>query len=214
VLGVGTTAGRHEPVDHYFASSPATASAPAHVDLVLPDVRLRLRTDRGVFAREGVDPGTKLLLLESPMPPPQGPTTVVDVGCGYGPIALTVAQRAPAARVWAVDVNERARALCRANAGAAGLDNVVVVAPEEVPADLTVDWLFSNPPIRVGKAALHALLAGWLERLSPTGRATLVVHKHLGSDSLIRWLGEAGWDARKDRSRLGYRLIDVRRPAT
>ena len=211
MLGVGTASDRHGPLDHYFAATPAVPSDPGHVELVLPDLRLRLTTDRGVFAREAVDPGTKLLLLEGAMPGPDEPATVVDLGCGYGPIAVTVARRAPAARVHAVDVNERARALCRANAEAAGLGNVVVAGPDEMPEDLTVDWLYSNPPIRVGKQALHELLGGWLGRLSPNGRALLVVHKHLGSDSLVRWLGEVGWDARKDRSRMGYRLIDVRR---
>jgi 16S rRNA (guanine1207-N2)-methyltransferase len=208
---VGTAAGRQRPAEHYFATTPASASNPAGVELVLPDLRLALRTDRGVFARDGVDPGTKLLLLEGPMPPADGAPTVVDLGCGYGPIAVTLARRVPAARVWAIDVNERARDLCRANAEAAGLAGVRVAAPDEVPDDLVVDWLYSNPPIRVGKQALHELLAGWLARLAPDGRALFVVHKHLGSDSLTRWLADGGWDARKLRSRLGYRLIEVRR---
>lgn len=195
---------------HYFDPEPSAASSPAQVRLDLPDRSLTLATDRGVFSGDRVDPGTKYLLLEAPVPPPSG--TFVDLGCGYGPIACTLAGRAPAATVWAVDVNARARDLCRANAASLGLGNVHVADPADVPADLTVDLLWSNPPIRVGKAALHDLLGTWLGRLAPGGRALLVVQKHLGADSLQRWLAGEGWAAARLGSRTGYRLLEVTRP--
>ncbi len=113
--------------------------------------------------------------------------------------------------MWAVDVNERARALCAENADAAGLGNVRVVAPEDVPAELRLAGLWSNPPIRIGKTALHELLLGWLARLEPEAVAHLVVHKHLGSDSLARWLTDQGWATARRASHDGYRLLDVRR---
>ena len=194
---------------HYFSADPAVTSAPAEVELVLPEGRLiRLATDRGVFSADRVDPGTRVLLAEGP--PVRGPV-LADVGCGYGPIAVTLALRAPEATVWAVDVNERARGLCRANAEANGVaERVRVVAPEDVPADLIVDQVWSNPPIRIGKAALHDLLTSWLERLEPDhGTAELVVQKHLGSDSLARWLEANGWPTTRRASRAGYRLLSV-----
>jgi 16S rRNA (guanine1207-N2)-methyltransferase len=193
---------------HYFDEEPAAASRPGSVDLVLPDLRVTLGTDAGVFAGSGVDPGTKYLLLDGPRPAASA-GHLLDLGCGYGPIALALARRAPHAVVWAVDVNERARALCAANAAAAGLENVRVAAPDEVPDDVRLDGLWSNPPIRIGKAALHALLAGWLVRLAPDAHAALVVQKHLGSDSLARWLEEQGWAVERLGSRRGYRILDV-----
>lgn len=195
---------------HYFERRPLVASRPGTVELVLPDRALRLTTDRGVFSADRVDPGTRYLLQEVPAPPPAG--TFVDLGCGYGPIACTLAGRAPGATVWAVDVNDRALELCAANAGALGLTNVRTSRPEDVPADLAVDLIWSNPPIRIGKAALHALLATWLGRLAPAGRAVLVVQKHLGADSLQRWLAGEGWAAERLGSRAGYRLLEVTRP--
>lgn len=205
------TADHHdERFTHYFSAAPRAPSAARDVPLALPDGHLTLRTDRGVFAHEGIDPGTKLLLLEAPMPEADRAVTVADVGCGYGPIALTVARRRRQAQLWAVDPNERARALCAENAERAGLDNITVCAPEQVPDGLRVDWVYSNPPIRVGKAALHRLLTSWLERLAPTGRMLLVVHKHLGADSLQRWLSANGRPTTRLRSRSGYRLLDVR----
>jgi 16S rRNA (guanine1207-N2)-methyltransferase len=198
-----------DPAGHYFDADPAVASRPTTVRLDLPDRSLELATDRGVFSGDRVDPGTKYLLLEAEPPPPTG--TFVDLGCGYGPIACTLAARAPAATVWAVDVNARALELCRTNAAALGLANVRTVPPDAVPADLAVDLLWSNPPIRIGKAALHDLLTSWLARLAPGGQALLVVQKHLGADSLQRWLADSGWATERLGSRTGYRLLEVRR---
>ena len=192
----------------YFEPEPAVASDRRTVRLALPDATFDLVTDRGVFARDGVDPGTKLLLLEAPAPAPEG--DLLDLGCGYGPMALTLARRSPGATVWAVDVNARARELAAANAEANGLGNVRVAAPEEVPADVRFRTIWSNPPIRVGKAALHDLLRTWLGRLADGGSAVLVVQKHLGSDSLARWLAEQGWAVERLRSRMSYRLLEVR----
>lgn len=197
--------------DHaqYFAPDPTAASDRMTASLVLPDLSLDLATDRGVFARGRVDPGTKLLLLEGP-DPTAGDRHLVDLGAGYGPIALTLAARNPEAQVWAVEVNERARALCRENAETAGLANVSVVDPDGVPDDVVVDRLWSNPPIRVGKRVLHELLVRWLDRLGQDRSAHLVVQKHLGSDSLQRWLVGRGWPTERRASRAGYRLLDIR----
>lgn len=194
---------------HYFDESPSAHSAPASVRLLLPDLDLELATDRGVFAGAGVDPGTKLLLLDGPRPAPDADGDLLDLGAGYGPIACALASWAPAATVWAVEVNERARSLCATNAETAGLGNVRVVAPDEVPGDLRFDGIWSNPPIRIGKAALHDLLALWLGRLASGAAARLVVQKHLGSDSLQRWLIEQGWPTTRLRSSAGYRILEV-----
>ena len=177
--------------------------------LDLPDLSLPLQADRGVFSAGRVDPGTKVLLLEGPPPPPTG--DLLDLGCGYGPIALALATRSPGATVWAVDINERALDLTRANAAAAGLGNVRVATPDEVPGDVQFAAVWSNPPVRVGKAALHDLLTTWLPRLTPEGRALLVVQKHLGSDSLHRWLQQQGWHVDRLTSRMAYRVLEVRR---
>ena len=192
----------------YWTDSPGVASRPSEVDLLLPDVDLRLTTDRGVFSADRVDRGTRYLLLEGP-DLPTGPVDLLDLGCGYGPIACTLASRRPEARVWAVDVNERARDLCRANAAAAGLANVEVAAPDDVPVDVRLAAIWSNPPIRIGKPALHDLLTRWLDLLTPDGTAHLVVQRHLGADSLARWLDDRGWATERRGSRKGFRLLDV-----
>lgn len=188
----------------YFDRAPAAAHRPGRVSLRAGDRELELATDAGVFSGGGIDPGTAVLL--DTVPPPTG-GDLLDLGCGYGPIALWLAAQAPAATVWAVDVNARARGLAADNARTAGLSNVRVCAPDEVPDDVRVSTLLSNPPIRIGKAALHDLLECWLSKVDEV--AYLVVQKHLGADSLQRWLGENGRPAERIRSRKGYRVLRV-----
>ena len=190
---------------HYFDEQPSAPSMPRDVELRLPDMTLTLATDRGVFGYGQVDAGSKLLLLKAPPPPPAG--NLLDLGCGVGTIALPLARRATKATVWAVDVNSRARDLCRANAVANEITNVRVLSPDEVPAEIVFDCIWSNPPIRVGKAALHEMLMMWLARLSPYGYAVMVVHKHLGGDSLQRWLTEQNYPTTRLASSSGYRLL-------
>jgi len=191
--------------DHYFSGGPTSTSRPRRVRLDLPDRTIHLDTDAGVFSPDRVDPGTKLLLMELPELT-GGP--VVDLGCGYGPIACTVALRHPELAVVAVDVNPRARELCARNAAATGVD-VTVLDPRHAHGLARIGTIVSNPPIRIGKAALHDLLIDWLGRLHPTGHAYLVVNKHLGADSLARWLAERGHRVERLASRQGYRVLSV-----
>ncbi|WP_017580391.1 class I SAM-dependent methyltransferase [Nocardiopsis valliformis] len=210
---------------HYFDSDPDAASRPSTADLVLPDLHLRLHTDRGVFSPDKVDLGTRVLLESVPAPPAEG--CLLDLGCGYGPISLTMASRAPKAQVLGVDVNARAVGLARRNAAEHDLHNArfAVVAPEgglaveqgEGPAPAAEDLLgpfdaiWSNPPIRVGKNVLHSMLRTWLDRLTPEGVAHLVVQRHLGSDSLQKWLDAQGLPAERVASRAGFRVLAVRK---
>lgn len=179
-------------------------SRPGEVSLG-PDTLL---TDRGVFSADRVDPGTIELLRVVPPPPASG--DLLDLGCGYGPIAVTMAKRAPGATIWAVDTNRRALRLVGENATRLRLANVRPALPEDVNPGVRFAAIWSNPPIRIGKEALHQLLVEWLARLQPDGRAHLVVHKHLGGDSLAAWLTGIGHTTAKLASRKGYRLLEVR----
>lgn len=172
---------------------------------MLPDLHLELDTDAGVFSAGRIDPGTQLLLETAPAPPQAG--NLLDLGAGYGPLALVMAARSPRAAVWAVDINQRALGLCARNAVRAGLGNVRCAAPGDLALPATVDAIWSNPPLRIGKQALHTLLETWLGRLAPGGFAHLVVARNLGADSLHRWLAGAGWPVTRVAARSGYRVL-------
>ncbi len=201
--------------DHHFDRTPSSDDRRQDVTALVWGRELTFTTASGVFSHDGLDKATAVLLHAS-TPPTSG--VVLDLGCGWGPIACSIAS-APAdadgdavgRTVWAVDVNERALELTRLNAERLGVQ-VRAALPDDVPDDLVVDHLWSNPPIRVGKQALHDLLLRWLPHLSPAGTARLVVGRNLGADSLQRWLGEQGWPTARIGSEKGFRVLEVRRP--
>ncbi|HSE10550.1 MAG TPA: methyltransferase [Nocardioidaceae bacterium] len=195
--------------EHYFTAAPDVAFKRTPVRASVWGRDLELTSGSGVFAQGRLDIGTAVLFRETT---PPGPGTYLDLGCGYGVIGLAIAASVPDARVWAVDVNERAVLLANDNAAALGVgDRYTAVTPDRVPAGVTFDEIWSNPPIRVGKQALHDLLLGWLPRLTPDGRAVMVVGKNLGADSLQRWLGEQGFPTDRLASAKGFRVLETRR---
>ncbi|MFC5677532.1 class I SAM-dependent methyltransferase [Aeromicrobium endophyticum] len=193
--------------DHYFDPAPASDDRRHEVTAVVWGRELTFTTSSGVFSHDGLDKATAVLLRTGTAP---SGGTVLDLGCGWGPIACSIASASPAATVWAVDVNERALELTRLNAEHLGVE-VHAALPAEVPTDVVFDQIWSNPPIRVGKQALHELLLLWLPRLAPGGTALLVVGKNLGSDSLQRWLVDQGWPTARLGSEKGFRVLEVRR---
>ncbi len=201
-----------EPTDHYFRDSPAATDAERrqlHTELAGREVTVE--TAGGIFSPGSLDKATAILLDEAPQPPSSG--DLLDLGCGWGPIALALALRSPGATVWAVDVTERALDLTRRNALALGLDNVRAVRPEDVPEDTPFAAIWSNPPIRIGKPAVHELMRTWLPRLAKGADAHLVVGKNLGADSLQRWItNELDLPTERTTSSKGFRVLRVSRP--
>lgn len=204
--------------EHYFSASPASPENLRTIRLTLAGRDVTVTTAGGVFSPDRLDGGTAVLLANTPAPPPGG--HFLDLGCGWGPISLTLALQSPHATVWAIDVNERALDLVRRNAAALGLTNINAVTPDDVPEDVRFRTIRSNPPIRVGKNELHGLLDRWLPRLDDRSDAWLVVQRNLGSDSLQRWLAAslpAGFSVSRAATARGFRVLKVRHhssPAT
>ncbi|WP_175578318.1 class I SAM-dependent methyltransferase [Bifidobacterium jacchi] len=215
--------------EQYFAADPESADVRRTLTVSLQGREATVETSNGVFSGSRLDLGTSVLLREVPEPPESG--TLLDLGCGWGPIALALAFASPEADVWAVDVNARALELTSSNAKRNGRANIHVSQTDEtgtplarqsvasceaLPDDLRFDAIWSNPPIRVGKEVLHTLLMTWLPRLKPEGAAYLVVQRNLGADSLIPWLAQAlgdDYEVSKYHSAKGYRVIEVARHA-
>jgi 16S rRNA G1207 methylase RsmC len=176
------------PQEHYFSDEPVSEMRPKSIDVVLAGHAVSVKTASGIFSPGHVDLGTEVLLEHIDEVPKVG--DVLDIGCGWGPIALAIALNRPHVTVWAIDVNERSLALTRMNASELGLTNVKVCRPDEVPTNMEFAGIWSNPPIRVGKSVLHEILQTWLPRLADDAESYLVVQKNLGADSLLRWLQE------------------------
>jgi 16S rRNA (guanine1207-N2)-methyltransferase len=195
--------------DHYFTADPASDGELRERTLSLADREVEVLTAGGIFSPDGLDKGTAVLLRSVPAPPAEG--TFLDLGCGWGPLALTLGLESPGARVYAVDVNRRAVDLARRNAERLGCSGVIACEPREVPEEVQFDLIWSNPPIRVGKAVLHEMLRHWLPLLAPGGTAYLVVGRNLGADSLQSWLAETFPDLTVSRasSAKGFRVLRV-----
>jgi 16S rRNA G1207 methylase RsmC len=197
--------------EHYFSADPAVAHERHEVVFEALGQEFRLASASGVFSWSRLDPGTAVLLDEAPLPAATTEGALLDLGCGYGPIAAVLATAAPRTTVYAIDVNQRALELVRENAAG---KRIIAALPDEVPESVGFTQIWSNPPIRVGKPELHALLLRWLPRLAPDGVAWLVVAKNLGGDSLQRWLTEQGFTAERHASRKGFRVLRVGKPVS
>ena len=207
--------------EQYFSADPSSKDVRRTLHVQLRGRDTDVEVSNGVFSGSRLDLGTSVLLKQAPEPPEHG--NLLDLGCGWGPIALSLAFASPEATVWAADVNERALELTELNAKRNGCGNVRVIRtdadakpvdPTALSPDLTFDAIWSNPPIRIGKEALHTMLMNWLPRLSPDGVTYLVVQKNLGADSLMNWLADAlgdGYAVSKYHSAKGFRVIEVAR---
>ena len=197
--------------EHYFSASPDKPATLREITYQVAGREFAVQAASGTFSASKLDPGTSILLSKFEEFPESG--NVLDLGCGWGPISLAIATLRPETIVWALDVNQRSMELAKNNATKLGLTNINVVTADKIPQDLKFDAIWSNPPIRIGKAALHDLLRSWLPRLESGGRAMLVVQKQLGADSLLAWIQAEFPDLTASRfsTDKGFRVLEITR---
>jgi 16S rRNA G1207 methylase RsmC len=198
--------------DHYFSQEPGSALKPKSITIPVAGELVQVTTASGTFSPTQLDFGTEVLIEQMDLSPDYG--DLLDLGCGWGPIALNLAKLRPKTKIWAVDVNTRSVELTARNAKDLGLANITACIPEEVPENLAFSGIWSNPPIRIGKKELHELLLKWLPRLAVGAEAYLVVQKNLGSDSLQKWLTEelaGNYEVSRYTSIKTYRVIKVKK---
>ena len=196
--------------EHYFSADPSAPAKLTEVEIEVGGQVLKFSASSGTVSSERLDPGTRVLLGLWELFPTDG--IVLDLGCGWGPIGLSIAKLQPATEVIGVDVNQRSVELANANAKRNGLANFSACLDKDLDANLEIDHIWSNPPIRIGKENLHNLLRNYLSRLKPTGDAYLVVQKQLGAESLQRWIAQQ-WPERevtKVENSKGFRVIRIR----
>jgi 16S rRNA G1207 methylase RsmC len=198
--------------DHYFSQEPKSDYQPKQIELDVAGEVFKVNTASGTFSPLRLDVGTSVLIDNLELAPKDG--NILDLGCGWGPIALNLAKHSPSAMVWALDVNSRSLELTTENAKIVGLENIQTATPDSVPKEIMFSGIWSNPPIRVGKKQLHELLLTWLPRLEKNASAYLVVQKNLGSDSLQKWLTETlvdGYEVSRLTSVKTYRILKILR---
>jgi 16S rRNA (guanine1207-N2)-methyltransferase len=168
--------------DHYYSSKPKSASNRREFEAMLRGINLRLASDAGVFSRDGVDYGSRVLIELMDIP---HDANVLDIGCGYGPIGLIAARLAPQGHVKLIDVNERAVELAKHNAQLNGIRNVSFAQSDLFVSveGQTFDVILSNPPIRAGKAVVHQLFEESWRHLNPGGTLWVVIQNKQGAPS-------------------------------
>ncbi|HEY8396165.1 MAG TPA: class I SAM-dependent methyltransferase [Bacilli bacterium] len=174
-------------MSHYFINDPNLKSDPRTFAFNYRNKKITFLSDAGVFSKNRVDFGTALLL--NSLPEDLNNKKILDVGCGYGAIGLSVAKVYPLAHIEMTDVNLRALELAKRNALENGLKNVTIFASnlyENVASRF--DLIISNPPIRAGKDIVHGIVEGAKEHLNPEGELWVVIQKKQGAPSLLRKL--------------------------
>jgi 16S rRNA G1207 methylase RsmC len=195
--------------EHYFSADPASPAKLNSVTFEAEGQSFTLQAASGTFSSGKLDPGTKVLLGLSTHFPTTG--KVLDLGCGWGPIGISIAKLRPHTEVLGLDVNERSIELANQNAARLRLTNFQAVNSSKLDETEVFDAIWSNPPIRIGKQRLHDLLSENIAKLKPTGSAYLVVQKQLGADSLQQWLADTYPErevVRVENSK-GYRVIKI-----
>ncbi|MCM3042993.1 class I SAM-dependent methyltransferase [Paenibacillus motobuensis] len=192
--------------DHYYTSRPTTAHDRRNWEAELHGYKLRFVSDAGVFAKGGVDYGSRTLVEAMEIPVS---AEVLDVGCGYGPIGLTAAKLASQGHVTMIDVNGRAVELARENARNNKVDNVTILESDLFAAlDSTAqfDVVLTNPPIRAGKEVVHAIFEGAYERLRSGGALWIVIQKKQGAPSAKQKLESLFTQVEEVTKDKGYRI--------
>ncbi|TDQ34700.1 class I SAM-dependent methyltransferase [Aureibacillus halotolerans] len=192
--------------DHYYSRRPTVPSDPKSLNVHLNGRAYQFQSDRGVFSKQGIDFGTRLLIETFVMPDVQG--AVADIGCGYGPIGTVVAAEHPERNVWMTDVNERAVELAVKNAGAHQVENVTVVQGNLLEAiQQPCAAILSNPPIRAGKKVVHTLFEQAYESLVAGGELWIVMQKKQGAPSAQDKLASLYQDVQVVAQDKGYKII-------
>ncbi|MEL0316794.1 MAG: methyltransferase [Aquiluna sp.] len=197
--------------DHYFSAEPQAEAKSYPIEFEVAGQTIKALGASGTFSANKLDAGTRVLLNLHANFPSRG--RVLDLGCGWGPISLALASQSPELEVLAVDVNQRSLAQTAENAASLGLTNVSTSLESDMSDGQIFDQIWSNPPIRVGKEVLHALMEKYLPMLAFGGSAWMVVQKQLGAESFQKWLTERfrGFEVERVANDKGYRVLRVTR---
>ncbi|MDM5152924.1 class I SAM-dependent methyltransferase [Bacillus sp. DX1.1] len=192
--------------DHYFSNDPSSKSDRKRWEYTLRGNQFIFLSDHGVFSKNEVDFGSRLLIEAFQMPDVRG--DVLDVGCGYGPIGLSLAKESQGREVHMVDVNERALELAKENAANNKIGNVRIYQSsvyENIDGQYAA--ILSNPPIRAGKHVVHEILEKAVDHLVPGGELWIVIQKKQGAPSAMKKLEAVFSEVDVVEKKKGYYII-------
>ena len=194
-------------MSHYFVNDESLVSKPRQVTYVINNVNFSLTSDAGVFSKNELDKGSEIL-IKTLLPLSLG-KNILDIGCGIGPIGLTLAYFHPELNVTCSDINTRALALCEKNALSLSLSQRVTCLQSDIYVEIegTYDSIVSNPPIRAGKKVTYAIYIGAKDHLIDGGSLYVVVRKSQGAVSVKAYLEEIFGNAEVLKRSKGYYIL-------
>lgn len=197
--------------DHYYSNKPQTESKPRQWKFTLLGHVFTFETDAGVFSKSEVDFGSRVLLDAFEMPEVAG--DILDVGCGYGPIGLSIAKVNPERFVHMMDINTRAIALAEKNAKLNGVQNVRIFESDGLAAigDVQAAAILTNPPIRAGKETIFRFYDESYEKLVEGGELWVVIQKKQGAPSTVSHLEEMFSEVEVVEKKKGYWIIKAKK---
>jgi 16S rRNA (guanine1207-N2)-methyltransferase len=193
--------------NHYYTNKPSAESNRQKWTFDLKGYNFTFTTDSGVFSKKEVDFGSRVLIEAFEVPSVEG--SILDVGCGYGPIGLSLAKAFPDRQVDMVDINERAVELAKENAKNNQIENVSIFTSniyEKVTSD-NYAAILSNPPIRAGKKVVHEILEKAWSHLTQNGELWIVIQKKQGAPSAMEKLEELFEEVEVVTKKKGYFII-------
>lgn len=197
--------------EHYYSRTQKVESDPQYWNYTLRNSNFRFKTDNGVFSKKEVDFGSRLLIETFQMPEIQG--DILDVGCGYGPIGLTIAKHWTDRTVYMIDVNLRALQLTKDNSELNGITNLVICESDRLSAvkEKKFAAILTNPPIRAGKKVVHDIYEQSYRSLLPNGELWIVIQKKQGAPSSIDKLSELFSDVEIVEKKKGYFIVKAKK---
>ena len=197
--------------DHYYTNKPQTESKPRHWTFTLLGFNFKFETDAGVFSKSEVDFGSRVLIDAFEMPEVEG--DVLDVGCGYGPIGLSIAKANPERFVHMMDVNTRALQLAEKNASVNGVQNVRIFESDGLSnvGDVKAAAILTNPPIRAGKETVFRFYDGAFDKLVSGGELWVVIQKKQGAPSTVSHLEKKFSEVDVVEKNKGYWIIRAKK---
>jgi 16S rRNA (guanine1207-N2)-methyltransferase len=194
--------------DHYYSAQPQSTHITETHTCTLNNNTFTFTTGAGVFSKKGIDFGTRVLI--DAFAPPKDTGDILDLGCGYGPIGISIAKSNPNRSIVMVDINQRAVELATQNAKKNAVDNVSVIASDgfdKVPDQKTFSVIITNPPIRTGKKVLYPLFEESASRIQTGGELWMVIQKKQGATSMESFLATLFEEVQIVKRKKGYVIM-------
>ncbi|MFV0518719.1 MAG: class I SAM-dependent methyltransferase [Lachnospirales bacterium] len=194
-------------MEHYYTKNTTTQSNKKDIIYYIKDKELKFTSDNGVFSKSGIDFGSNLLITTFLDKVKDEKKSLLDVGCGYGVMGLTINYFKPLLNITMVDINERAISLTKENSKSLNLSANIFYSDALSNVEGTFDYIITNPPIRTGKTVIYKIYEESYNHLNDKGELYIVIQKKQGAQSTQAKLIELFGNCETINKKSGYQIL-------